>query len=84
MQGEILRAYEDLRNRFDNEWVILTELRNQLGGTREQQDSALLQLVKDRRIRLIPEENQQALTPADRRAALPVSGEEKHLIGIPR
>ena len=64
--------------------MILTELRNQLGGTREDQDSALLQLVKDRRIRLIPEENQQTLTPADRRAALRVSGEEKHLIGIPR
>lgn len=84
LQADILRTYEGLRAQFDNEWVILTELRQRLGGTQGEQDAALLQLVKDRKIRLIPEENQQTLSRADRAASIRVSGEDKHLIGVPR
>lgn len=83
LEDQILSNYQQLRGRFDNEWVILTELRNAIGGTRAQQDEALLKLVKERKIRLIPEENQKTLSPADRAAALRLSGEDKHLIGIP-
>lgn len=81
----VLAAYATLANQFDNEWVILSSLRGQLSGlTREQQDSALMSLLRERKIRLIPEENQQALTQSDWNAAINVSGEPKHLIGIPK
>jgi hypothetical protein len=35
-----------------------------------------------RRVNLIPQSNQQALTAADRESALRIGGEHKHLISI--
>lgn len=84
MQADILRTYQSLSERFDNMWVGLSELRAELGGSKDQQDKALIQLVSDRKIRLIPEENQKTITPADAAAAINLSGELKHLIGITR
>ena len=83
LQTDILRVYRQLQARFNNDWVILTELRARIGGTREQQDAALRQLVKDRKVRLIPEENQKTLRPVDWAAGINLGGEAKHLIGIP-
>lgn len=84
LESRILSEYRRLQVRFDNEWVILSELRSRLGGTsREEQDRALMSLVSERRIRLIPEENQKTLTSRDIAAAINVGGEMKHLIGIP-
>ncbi len=64
------------------EWVSLADLRKKLGGTREDQDKVLLNLVKVGQIRLLPEENRKMLSPEDRAAALNLSGEDKHLLGI--
>lgn len=64
------------------EWVGLADLRKKLGGTREDQDKVLLNLVKVGQIELIPEENQKTIRPEDRAAALNLSGEDKHLLGI--
>ena len=45
-------------------------------------DSALVVLFTGQRINLIPQENQQALSAADRQSALRIGGENKHLISI--
>jgi len=39
-------------------------------------------LFTSQRINLIPQENQQALSAADRASALRIGGENKHLISI--
>lgn len=82
LETDILRTYETLRDRFNNDWVILTEIRDRVGGSKAEQDRVLLQLVKDRKIRLIPEENQKTLRPEDWAAGINVGGEQKHLMGI--
>jgi hypothetical protein len=65
------------------EFVRLRELRLRLPDiSRADLDSALVALFTTQRINLIPQENQQALTVADRESALRVGGENKHLISI--
>jgi hypothetical protein len=65
------------------EFVRLRELRLRLPDIpRADLDSALVALFTAQRINLIPQENQQALTDADRESALRVGGENKHLISI--
>lgn len=83
MESRLLAAYRVLQQRFNNDWVVLSELREALGGDRADQDRALMSLVRERRIRLIPEENRRTLQPRDHAAAINVAGEMKHLIGIP-
>jgi hypothetical protein len=65
------------------EFVRLRELRLRLPDIpRADLDSVLVALFTAQRINLIPQENQQALTDADRESALRVGGENKHLISI--
>jgi hypothetical protein len=65
------------------EFVRLRELRLRLPDiSRADLDSALVALFTTQRINLIPQENQQALTDADRESALRIGGENKHLISI--
>jgi hypothetical protein len=65
------------------EFVGLRELRLRLPDiARADLDSALAELFTTQRINLIPQENQQALTDADRESALRIGGENKHLISI--
>ena len=45
-------------------------------------DSALAAMFASQRINLIPQENQQALSAADRQSAFRIGGENKHLISI--
>jgi hypothetical protein len=65
-------------------WKGLAELRAEIGGSRQEQDQALLDLLRQGHIRLIPEENQKTITAGDRAAAINVSGEDKHLVGANR
>lgn len=84
-EQKVTSAYNTLKSRFDNDWVILTELRQTLsdgGMGREEQDRTLMSMVRAGAIRLIPEENQKTLRPQDRAASIRVGGEDKHLIGI--
>jgi hypothetical protein len=63
--------------------VKLRELRLRLAGIpRTELDAALTEMFTARRVNLIPQSNQQALTAADRDAALRVGGEYKHLMSI--
>jgi hypothetical protein len=65
------------------EFVSLRELRLRLTNrTRPDVDAALSTMFTAQRINLIPQSNQQALSDADREAALRVGGEYKHLISI--
>ena len=65
------------------EFVKLRELRLRLADvTRGDLDSALAVMFTTQRINLIPQENQQALSAADRDSALRIGGEYKHLISI--
>lgn len=67
------------------EFVRLRELRQRLADiSRTDLDSALTAMFAAQRINLIPRSNQQALSAADREAALRVGGEYKHLISIER
>lgn len=66
------------------EWVSLTDVRPKLGGTRAEQDAALLHAARSRQIKIIPEENQKTLTTADRAAAVNIGGEPHHVLMIPR
>jgi hypothetical protein len=63
--------------------VKLRELRGRLADVpRADLDATLTELYAARRVNLIPQSSQQALTAADREAAVRVGGEYKHLISI--
>lgn len=65
------------------EFVSLRELRLRLADrARPDVDAALATMFTAQRINLIPQSNQQALSDADREAALRIGGEYKHLISI--
>ena len=65
------------------EFVSLRELRLRVADrARPDVDAALTTMFTAQRINLIPQSNQQALSDADREAALRVGGEYKHLISI--
>lgn len=66
----------------NNPWAGLAELRENVGLSRPDFDTALHQLKRARWIVLIPEANQKALTHADREAAVWVGDEPKHLACI--
>lgn len=71
-------------NATPTEWVSLTDVRPKLGGTRAEQDAALIAAARARQIKIIPEENQKTLTEADRAAAVNIGGEPHHVLMIPR
>jgi hypothetical protein len=65
------------------EFVKLTEVRERLADIPPPAlDAALAAMFTARRVNLIPQSNQQALTAADRESALRIGGEHKHLISI--
>ncbi|TNC21780.1 hypothetical protein [Amycolatopsis alkalitolerans] len=81
--GDQLRdAYRTLAPR-PGAWVGLARLRDALPQvSRQQFDEAMLQLDLLPHVYLIPEANRKALTSADRKAAIHVGGEDKHLLSI--
>lgn len=65
------------------EFIRLSQLRERLADIPGNAlDAALIAMFTAQRVNLVPQSNQQALTAADRRAALRVGGEHKHLISI--
>lgn len=78
----IRQAYRKLVSR-PRGWVGLVDLRRQLDGISDQAvDAALTAMFRSQRANLVPESNQKALTDEDRRAAVHVGGEDKHLLSI--
>jgi hypothetical protein len=64
-------------------WVSLARLRGEVGDLpRKEVDAALINLYQQPGVSLIPEENQKALTDADRAAAVRIGDQNKHLIAI--
>jgi hypothetical protein len=65
------------------EFIKLREVRERLVDIpRPALDAALATMFTARRVNLIPQSNQQALTAADHESALRIGGEHKHLISI--
>jgi hypothetical protein len=65
------------------EFVKLRELRERLTDIpRPALDGVLAAMFTARRVNLVPQSNQQALTTADRESALYIGGEHKHLLSI--
>ncbi len=62
--------------------IRLTALRNELDGevSREMQDKALIALQNDGIIVLYKDDNTYALKAADKKAAVIVAGNERHLV----
>ena len=80
--ARVQTAYRELAP-ADGEFVRLRDLRERLADIpRPDVDSALRVLFTSQRINLIPQENQQALSVADRESAFRIGGENKHLISI--
>jgi hypothetical protein len=65
-------------------WVGMAELREKLGTgrSRESVDAALLGLLDEPGVRIIPVANTKALTARDREAAVWIGGEDNHAISI--
>ena len=65
------------------EFVKLREVRERLADIpRPALDATLGTMFTARRVNLVPQSNQQALTAADRESSLRIGGEHKHLISI--
>jgi hypothetical protein len=82
LTARVEAAYRALAPR-NGDFVKLRELRERLTDiSRSALDSVLESMFAARRVNLIPQSDQQALTSADRESALRVGGEHKHLISI--
>jgi hypothetical protein len=65
------------------EFIKIGEVRERLADIpRSVLDATLETMFTARRVNLIPQSNQQALTAADRESALRIGGEHKHLLSI--
>lgn len=81
--SEFLSAYRDLPKTNSQGWVKLADLRDALPNrSRNDFDQLASQLANNRRVTLIPEENQSTLRTRDREAALRYGGEAQHLIRV--
>lgn len=80
-RGRIAQAYETLTLETGWEYVSIRQLREHLAGIpRAELDAVLTGMYAGQAVNLIPQSNQQALTQADRGAAVRCSGEDKHLM----
>jgi hypothetical protein len=82
LAARIATAYRALAP-YPSAFVKLRDLREQLADIpRPTLDAALGTMFAVRQVNLVPQSNQQALTDAERAAALRIGGEHKHLISI--
>lgn len=81
MQEQVRDAHAGLQ-RYPGDWVPLADLREKLGGTREEQDAALKEMATQPGIYIIPWDNRKALRQRDHDASLRFGGEDNHAIRI--
>lgn len=76
----IRTAYAQLVAR--GEWVMLSDLRDQVGGYRHLVDAALRAMERQPDVNIVPESNQKALSDWDRQCAVWIGGQHRHAIAI--
>lgn len=82
LDKRIRAAYDDLAPE-SGAWVSLTRLRSSLSDVKKAAlDDALRALHDAPDVQLEPEANQKILEDADRRAAVKIGGEDRHLLAI--
>lgn len=82
LSNRVTTAYQALALQ-PGEFIKLSKLREHLADIpRSALDGTLAAMFTARRVNLVPQSNQQALTPADHEAALHLGGEHKHLVSI--
>jgi hypothetical protein len=83
LEARIRAAYQRLSARSGSTWVGLVALRLELpDDARGDVDAALQQLSRQPGVHVQAEANQQALTDADREAAVHFGGSSRHLLKI--
>ena len=83
-ESQVRTAYALLAGQ-PGEWVGLADLRDQLPGlARAEVDAALMVLLDQEGVRIIPVANTKALTARDRAAAIDIGGEASHALAIGR
>jgi len=83
LEARIRDAYRALSAESGSPWVGLAALRNYLVDVpRAQLDPALQQLSRQPGVHVQAEANQQALTEADREAAVTFGGSDRHILQI--
>jgi hypothetical protein len=82
VEGRVRAAYSALAT-APSDWVSLTDVRARLSDLpRDAVDGALIRLERDPSVYIAPDEDQKALTDADRAAAIRIGGKDKHLLAI--
>ena len=82
LRARIVSAYDALAAQ-PGAWVSLTRLRPFLADVPDEVvDDALRRLSREAGVNIVPESNQKVLTDADRRAALHIGGQDKHLLAV--
>jgi hypothetical protein len=82
LDARIRATYQKLAE-VPNDYVSLTNLREELDGVpRVEVDEALRQLNQEKGVVLAPEEDQKLLTAQDRAAALRIGVQDVHLLAI--
>lgn len=81
LETQIRTAYNTLKNEPGG-YVFLSRLREKLGGSKAEQDAALLDLDLQPGVYLIAETNQKVLTEQQRAQGIWIGGETKHLISF--
>jgi hypothetical protein len=83
-ESRVRKAYALLAGQ-PGDWVGLADLRDQLRGlTRAEVDAALMALLDQDGVRIIPVANTKALNARDRAAAIDIGGEASHALSIGR
>lgn len=83
-EDRVRAAYDAVRARQPGEWVMLSDLRQELGKdlTSPQVDEALRRLEQQQGVHITPQSNQKALSQADLDSAVRIGGQDKHAIRI--
>lgn len=83
-EDRVRAAYDAVRARQPGEWVMLSDLRQELGKdlTSPQVDEALRRLEQQQGVHITPQSNQKALSQVDLDSAVRIGGQDKHAIRI--
>ncbi|MFD1937124.1 hypothetical protein ACFSKW_37200 [Nonomuraea mangrovi] len=82
VEARVRAVYAEL-TREPGGWVSLTDVRVRLADVPQNvMDEALRSLNRQPDVVMVPEDNQKALRPEDRRAALAVGDQDKHYLSI--